>query len=43
MNKELRILQMENRIALLNGRSGKDNGRIVKKLERQLRNLRKAD
>ena len=42
MNKELKILQTENRIALLSERN-KDNGRIVKKLKRQLRNLRKAD
>ena len=42
MNKELKILQTENRIALLRERNT-DNGRIVKKLERQLRNLRKAD
>ena len=42
MNKELKILQTENRIALLSGKN-KDNNRIVKKLKRQLRNLRKAD
>ena len=42
MNKELKILQTENRIALLSERN-KDNSRIIKKLERQLRNLQKAD
>jgi hypothetical protein len=39
MNKELRILQLENRIALLSERT-KENGRIIKKLQRQLRNLK---
>ena len=34
------ILAIENRIALLRGRSGRDNGKIVKKLERRLRALR---
>lgn len=39
MNKELRILQLENRIAILSERN-KENGRIVKKLQRKLRNLK---
>lgn len=37
MNYE--ILALENRIALLQGRSGRDNGKIVKKLRRRLRRL----
>ena len=40
MNKEMRKAQLENRIALLTGRQ-KENGNIVKKLKRQLRNLNK--
>lgn len=34
------ILAIENRIALLRGRSGRENGKIIKKLERRLRRLR---
>lgn len=34
------ILAIENRIALLRGRTGKENGKIVKKLERRLRALK---
>lgn len=30
-------LNLENRIALLTGRTGKENGKIVKKLQRRLR------
>ena len=37
MNYE--ILAIENRIALLQGRTGKENGKIVKKLKRRLRQL----
>ena len=33
------ILNLENRIALLRGRTGKENGKIVRKLERRLRKL----
>ena len=33
------ILSIENRIALLQGRTSKENGKIVKKLQRQLRKL----
>ena len=40
MTTEMKILATENRIALLRGRSGRDNGKIVKKLERKLRQLR---
>ena len=38
MTKEIKILKLENRIALLSERN-KDNGRIVAKLKRQLKNL----
>ena len=34
------ILSLENRIALLQGRSGRENGKIIKKLQRQLRALK---
>ena len=34
------IFDLENRIALLRGRTGRENGKIIKKLERQLRALR---
>ena len=34
------ILALENRIALLRGRTSKENGKIVRKLERKLRALR---
>ena len=34
------ILAIENRIALLRGRTGKENSKIVKKLERRLRALK---
>ena len=40
MNYE--ILAIENRIALLQGRSGRENGKIVKKLQRKLRRLRES-
>ena len=33
------IIAIENRIALLRGRTGRENGKIIKKLERQLRKL----
>ena len=36
------ILTTENRIALLQGRTGKENGKIVKKLQRKLRRLRES-
>jgi hypothetical protein len=38
MTKEIKILNLQNRIALLSERN-KDNGRIVAKLKRQLKNL----
>ena len=34
------ILSLENRIALLQGRTGRENGKIIKKLQRQLRALK---
>ena len=37
------ILSTENRIALLQGRTSKDNGKIVKKLQRQLRRLKSQE
>lgn len=37
------ILDLENRIALLRGRTGRENGKIVKKLERRLRALQRAE
>ena len=42
MTKEIKILKLENRIALLSERP-KDNERIVIKLKRQLKNLMKED
>ena len=38
MTKEIKILSLQNRIALLSERN-KDNGRIIAKLKRQLKNL----
>ena len=38
MTKEIKILNLQNRIALLSERN-KDNGRIIAKLKRQLKNL----
>ena len=37
------ILSIENRIALLRGRSGRENGKIIKKLQRQLRQLKSQE
>lgn len=42
MTKEIKILNLQNRIALLSERN-KDNGRIIAKLKRQLANLTKED
>ena len=33
------ILNLENRINTLRGRSGRENGKIIKKLQRRLRKL----
>ena len=40
---EIEILTLENRIALLRGRTGKENGKIVRKLERRLRKLHSSN
>ena len=37
------ILALENRINTLRGRAGRENGKIIKKLERQLRALRSKE
>ena len=37
------ILSIENRIALLQGRTSKENGKIIKKLQRQLRALKSQE
>ena len=33
------ILALENRIALLRGRTGRESGKLIKKLERRIRAL----
>jgi hypothetical protein len=33
------ILNLENRIALMRGRTGRENSKIIRKLERRLRKL----
>ena len=38
-NTEYQILAIDNRIALLQSRAGKENGKIVQKLLRKKRNL----
>lgn len=37
------IIAIENRIALLRGRTGRENGKIIKKLERRLRALKSQE
>ena len=37
------ILALENRIALLRGRTGRENGKIIKKLERRIRAIQRAE
>jgi hypothetical protein len=37
------ILALENRINLLRGRTGRDNGKLIKKLERRIRALQRAE
>lgn len=37
------ILSLENRINTLRGRTDKDNGNIVKKLQRQLRGMKNKE
>ena len=34
------VLDLENRIALLRGRTGRENSKLIKKLERRIRALR---
>lgn len=41
MIRDIRYYQ--NRINLLKGRTGRDNGNIVRKLERKIRNLQKQE
>ena len=41
-SKEMRIIRLENRIELMKGRAGRENGSVIKKCQRQLRSLRKA-
>ena len=38
----MEILALENRIALLTGRTGRENGNIINKLRRRLRKLKAA-
>ena len=40
MSKELRILILENRKTMLQARAGKDNGALIRKIERRLRKLK---
>ena len=37
------VLDLENRIALLRGRTGRENGKIIKKLERNIRALQSKE
>ena len=37
------ILDLENRITLLHGRTGRENGKLIKKLERRIRVLRSKE
>ena len=43
MTKEIRKMRYQNRIDLMNSRTGKPNGKIIKKLQRRLRILDNAD
>lgn len=43
MTKEIKMLNLENRINLLRERTDRENGKIIKKLERQLRNLKNTE
>lgn len=42
-NKKMRITRLENRIALMKGRAGRENGNVIKKCERQLRKLEREN
>ena len=37
------IIAIENRIALLRGRTNRENGKLIKKLERRLRALKSQE
>lgn len=37
------IRYYENRISLMEGRAGRENGNIIKKLKRKIRNLQKQE
>jgi hypothetical protein len=37
------VLDLENRIALLRGRTGRENSKIIKKLERHIRALQSKE
>jgi hypothetical protein len=37
------VLDLENRIALLRGRTGRENGKLIKKLERRVRALQSKE
>ena len=37
------IIAIENRIVLLRGRTGKENGKIIKKLERRIRAIQSKE
>ena len=39
-NKELKIQRLQSRIALMKSRAGAENGKIIKKCERRIRNLK---
>ena len=41
MNRDIRYYQ--NRIALMQGRAGRENGNIIKKLKRKIYNLQKQE
>jgi hypothetical protein len=43
MTNEIRKMRYMNRINLMNARTGKENGKIVKKLQRRLRNMECAE
>ena len=42
-SKEMRIIRLQNRIELMRGRAGRENGNIIKKCERQLRKIEKEN
>lgn len=37
------VLDLENRIVLLRGRTGRENGKLIKKLERRIRTLQSKE